>query len=109
MTNCREKINQVIRNEEFVKQLESMESVDEVKKLFASNNVELTDDELNEFFGSPLEESKGDELNETDLDNVAGGIGLTAVMATWGFACQYWGGPRKAMLETVKFWTGLFK
>ena len=108
-----EKIKVLFTNEEFTKKMETLEDVEKIGELFKAYDVELTNEELAEILQAAVGEKQETELDESDMENVAGGgiVGASAwlLKKTWGFACDYWGGPKEAVNATVSFWVGVFK
>lgn len=69
------KLEELMKDEAFVKAMFSKESSEEVQKLFAENGVELTMEEIEGLAAAILQaapEGNG-ELSEDALDSVAGG------------------------------------
>lgn len=62
-------MEELIKNEEFMKKLESAESPEEAVALFKENGVEVTVEELEK-----IAKMGSGELDEEMLDDVAGGI-----------------------------------
>jgi len=68
------KIRNLMENEAFVAELETVKTMEEAIALFAREGVTVTEAELNEW----LSGSESETLSEEDLDEVAGGS-----VATW--------------------------
>ena len=79
------KFNQLMENTEFVNEMLSQNNEEEVQALYSKHGVELTIDEVREI-GKVLNsfETK-EELDDSDLDEVAGGLVLTAATC-WAVA-----------------------
>lgn len=76
-------LDKLVENEEFLNAYHSVESKDELQKLFAQYGVELEKEEIDAFVSA----LKGDEaeLDEDALDNVAGGVDpVTVFKWAWG-------------------------
>lgn len=104
------KMESLFENEAFVKELQEQAGPEQIRELFAKNGVVLSDEELAEFLAAGKKVETG-ELSTGELDNVAGGIigTLSAILAaTWGSACDTFGGPENAVKEISKFWYGVF-
>ncbi len=72
------KLQELDKNEEFLKKLESAKSSAETIKLFNDYGVQITEDEL----GIAMESLGQDkELDEKQLDNVAGGWAVEVIIA----------------------------
>ena len=122
MDNRIEKIQELMKNEEFTKKLLSMENPEDVQDLFEDNGVELTLDEvkqigltLDKFFSGEitaeqLEQTANGELSEEDLEQVAGGVILAAI-ATVVISGIIAGGAAygsyKAVEATVTHWDSI--
>ena len=79
------KIEELVKNEEFVKKIAQVETDEEVRKLFKEEEIDLTDEELNEFvngWNAKIEDGDN-ELTEDSLSAVSGGSVLAglAIMA----------------------------
>lgn len=75
----------LMENEAFVNEMLAQKSEEDVQKLYAANGVELTIDEVREV-GKVLNSFEGNgELEASDLDDVAGGIVITAATC-WAVA-----------------------
>lgn len=80
-----EAFNKLMENESFVKEMLAQKSEEDVQKLYAANGVDLTIEEVREV-GKALSALDNDgELEASDLDNVAGGIVITAATC-WAVA-----------------------
>ena len=78
------KLEEMIKNEEFVKKMAQIDSDVEVAKLFKANNVEISAeefekfmDELNDYMENSVD---GKEFTENELDKVAGGAILETII-----------------------------
>lgn len=77
--------NKLMENEAFVKEMLSQKNEEDVQKLYADNGIELSIDEVCEV-GKMLSCMDNDgELDASDLDNVAGGVAVTAATC-WAVA-----------------------
>ena len=77
MTNKFEKVNELLLKEDFCKELKKAESNVDVQALFASNGVELSENDVENMVNESVAINGDVELDENALDNVAGGIVLT--------------------------------
>lgn len=105
-----EKMASLFENEMFVKELKEQTRPEQVRDVFAKNGVNLSDEELAEFFAEGKKIDAG-ELNTDELDNVAGGIFATLggiLAASWGYACKVYGGPEQAIEGIATFWYNVF-
>jgi predicted ribosomally synthesized peptide with nif11-like leader len=82
-----EKLSPLWENEEFVKSLAAAESEEAALKLFADNGIDITTEELAEIKSSATAQ---DELGEEDLEDVAGGIAISALTAAGALALGWW-------------------
>lgn len=76
------KLNVLFQNEEFKAECENIHSVEELQKLFATHDVEMSIDQVTELciaIGKRAAQEENGELSEEDLDDVAGGFGVV----TW--------------------------
>lgn len=73
--NEQEKILTLINDKDFIKNLISLDSEEEVVKLFASHDVSLTTQDVHKILeGVEKKLESSEELDENDLENVAGGV-----------------------------------
>lgn len=109
-------IQNLFKNEEFVKGLLDKNSAEEAQEYFANNGVELTLAEVQglgeaikkvaagEISKEDMEAAANGELSESDLENVAGGFGVTltalAIIAGVGGAV----GSSVGILSVVQGW-----
>ncbi len=102
-----EKIKELLVNEAFAAELEKVETVEEIKALFAAHGVQVTDEELTELIKQPAM-ADADELSEEDMEMVSGGSAVTLALKalgwTWKFAVKVYGSPSKAIKGITKFW-----
>lgn len=75
-----EKLNKIILNKDFLNKLLTLEKIEDVKKLFSDNGIEITNEEL-KLMGEYLREyirceSKDSKLTEKELEYVSGGINV---------------------------------
>ena len=76
-----EKIKAAFEKEGFADKLAACETPEEAQKLFASEGIKLSLDEV-KALGSALEKKlEGGEISDDELDSVAGGVSGKAVMA----------------------------
>ena len=61
-------LEELVQNEEFMRQCREADSIDAVAKLFSNQGIAVTEEELEKLM------VPDDELSEEDLENVAGGI-----------------------------------
>ena len=107
-----DKIKALFTNEELTKKMEALEDIEKIGELFKEYGVDMAEEELADFLQSAIDAKQKTELDVSELENVAGGLIGGAVKllgATWGFACDYWGGPKQAINATVSFWSGVFR
>ena len=71
MENVTEKINQLLRSQDFTDQLGNAQSQDDIKKLFASNGVTLNDEDVNGF--AQELQKRALNLSGSQLDEISGG------------------------------------
>jgi predicted ribosomally synthesized peptide with nif11-like leader len=76
--NGQEKVNELLRDAEFVGKIKEMDSLEEIAAAFSERGIEVTADELK----AAAELSENGELPADALDNVSGGS-LTAGLAIW--------------------------
>lgn len=76
-----EKITDAIKDESFVKSIIDMKSPEEVKKSFATKDVEISLDEAKMIISivQKMISSNSTELSDEDLEEIAGGIKLDNV------------------------------
>lgn len=82
------KLELAMEDAEFEEKVANVESEKELKELFASKGIDMSDEEVSSFcekVRSVLEEG-GDELSEDALDDVAGGMGIIGGLTLVG-AC----------------------
>lgn len=80
-----EKIRMLMESEAFGKEIENVESAAELKSVFESHGVDVTEEEIVEICRG-ITQDKGDTLSEEDLDAVSGGgflTGLAIVAGAW--------------------------
>lgn len=76
------KIEALAKNEEFIAELEKLQSEEEIISLFKTNGVEITSEELK----SMVISGENEELDENLLDDVSGG----AIGYVVGYAVARW-------------------
>ena len=97
------KLDNLMKDPEWVKKLEAMETVDELAAMLQEQEIPVTADELCDAFEKL---QKGGELDAEDLDNVSGGLIFTAGMgiaAMVGISVLCYGGAYAFYLEDRKF------
>lgn len=105
-----EKMAALFENEAFVKELKQQSSPEQVRDVFAKNGVNLSDEELADFFAEGKQIETG-ELGADDLDDVAGGIwGVLGGMlyGSWKWACKVYGSEEAAVEGIATFWYNVF-
>lgn len=101
-----ERISALFGNEEFVAKFNALTSPEDIKALFGSYGVDLSDEELKSMIDEAVGQNEG-ELSADDLDNVNGGIFATlgAILAgTWSFAVKVYGSPEAAIAGIGTYW-----
>ncbi len=73
-----ERLNKIILNKDFLNKLLTLEKIEDVKKLFSDNGIEITNEEL-KLMGEYLREyirceSKDSKLTEKELEYISGGV-----------------------------------
>lgn len=79
-TKSMEELKKIILNEDFLNKLLTLKKIEDVKKLFSDNEIEITNEEL-KLIGQYLKKyiscsNEGSELNEKDLEYISGGINV---------------------------------
>ena len=85
-----EKFNQLMENEEFVKEFLGQESKADVQIFLAKNDIEMSIDEIDDFgkaLDAALKKSQNGELSDADLEEVAGGFFITGITAVGVAKC----------------------
>ena len=73
--NEQEKILTLINDKDFIKNLISLDSDEDVVKLFASHDVSLSTQDVHSILEGVVKKlESSEELDENDLENVAGGV-----------------------------------
>ena len=106
-----EKISALFGTEEFVEKFNALEAVEDIKTLFGSYGVELSDEELKVLIDEAVGQKDG-ELNPDELDNVSGGIFATLGMilaGSWSFAVKVYGSPEAAIAGIGTYWANKLK
>ena len=80
-----QKIKEVFSDEAFVKSLLNMECAEEVQTAIAEKGIELTVADIEMLRG--LLAHTGEEISEEELENVAGGFVIPAIVITIGSCC----------------------
>lgn len=78
------KVRALMESEEFGKEIENVETADELKTALESHDVEISLQEVDEICAGIA--SKSSDLSEDDLDNVSGGgflAGCAIVAGAW--------------------------
>lgn len=79
------KVQTLMESEEFGKEIENIETAEELKEALGSHGIEITLQEVEEICTSIASEK--DDFSEGDLDDVTGGFGFVAgcaiVAGTW--------------------------
>jgi hypothetical protein len=73
------KIEELMKDQEFVKSLVSMETVEDIAEAFHQKGVNITPEELEQARQIALSSEDG-ELSEESLSAVSGGLALSAVI-----------------------------
>jgi len=78
------KIEELVKNESFIKELLSMESNEAVIALFKNNGVDITNEEVEEL-AKGLDQMLNSEANlsEEELQNISGGVIGTSFVVGW--------------------------
>lgn len=81
------KLKEIEKDEDFMKELFELDSIEKIKDAFASKELYLSTDEVKVIVSKVVDatEEKG-ELSENFLENVSGGIVITSAMVGWGCA-----------------------
>jgi lactobin A/cerein 7B family class IIb bacteriocin len=87
-----EKLQEVFSNEDFVKELLSKETPEEVQEMLAEKEIDITIEEIKEtrkilIKKAEQQTAEGEELTDDDLEDVAGGIAPLLAVALWYGAC----------------------
>lgn len=73
-----EEASKLLENPEFIEKLNTVETDKECQKLFADYGVQLSEEDIASMVKESAAVSKNGELDASDLDNVSGGILITA-------------------------------
>lgn len=76
-----ESFKQFLENEEFLEGLLDAKNPEELAVVLKANNIELPEGETIEMAFDAVQAHKTDELTEDDLEEVAGGVIITASVA----------------------------
>lgn len=71
----------IINNEELMKKLAAVETVEELMKVFEENSITLEEGVTAQQFLDTMKGTQNEELNEDDLDDVSGGIIVSTTAA----------------------------
>lgn len=113
-TTLTEKIQKLFQDEAFMTKMNEVTEAEDLKALFASHGIELTDEELVEFVKAPMDSKMGEnegELDEASLDEVSGGIvekSWKALKKTWKKAVDVWGSEEETVKGCAQFWKDVF-
>ena len=83
-----QKIKNVFADEEFVVSIMNMETAEEVQAALAEKEIEISVEEIEAIREKLI--SKDGELSEEDLEDVSGGVVITATVT--GILCAIFGG-----------------
>lgn len=72
-----EKVKELMQDDQFKAKLSEVESFDEMATLFSNEGIPVTGADLE----AAIDQQNGDELSEEDLNNVAGGIAISGLIA----------------------------
>ena len=80
---------ELMKDAEFAKAVEAAEDVKTLVELLKSKGVEITEEEMEKALD--VAEKQGDELDENALENVAGGMSISLMIALglayWAYCC----------------------
>lgn len=78
-----EKLNELLQDESFIKNLLSLETDEEVQSFLSENGVDFTLSEIAAIKSGVAARLAGDEeeLSDDDLENVAGGADIAAIIS----------------------------
>jgi len=93
-----EKIQELLKDQEYVKKLISLGSAEKISKELEGKDVDLSPEELRKIYSLAKKKAAG-ELTDEELENVAGGLGIGAVIGivsvlsaaggvTWNLLCS---------------------
>lgn len=71
------RVEQLLKDDAFLKEVECAETTEDVCACFASHGVSITEEQLNELVSIIAVHDGENELNEEMLDSVAGGGGVS--------------------------------
>lgn len=81
MTNeMLEKVKVLLESDDFGKEIENVDTIEELAKAFETHGVEITLQELKEICMGVVSKNNSDTLDESQLDDVAGGCVLSGLM-----------------------------
>ena len=110
-TTLTEKIQKLFQDEAFMAKMSEVAEIEDLKALFESYGVGLTDEELAEYVKAPLGDKANEmeeELDESSLDEVSGGglVGASwkALKFTWKQSKKVWGGGKETVEGCAQFW-----
>ncbi len=71
-----EKIVELLNDPEFMNNLDSLKSMNDLSKAFAENGVELSESDVQQLSNSLVKMNTSSELDAESLDEVSGGAGF---------------------------------
>ena len=75
-------VEEAMKDQAFVHQLADAETVEAAQKVFATRGIEFTLDEVKAIASGLKATNESGELTDSDLENVAGGVGVLAAIAS---------------------------
>ena len=88
LTEKNEKLVEILQNEQFKLEAQSLQTAEDFQALLAKNGLELSLDEVYGFCAQVANSMNQEELSEDALDDVAGGVAWVVVGAVaLGVAC----------------------
>ena len=75
-------VEEAMKDQAFVHQLADAETVEAAQKVFAARGIEFTLDEVKAIAAGLKANAANGELSENDLEDVAGGVGILAAIAS---------------------------
>ena len=79
------KLEEILGNEQLMKQISNTETKDEMQQLFADNGLPLSNEEIDGFINIMNTISSSEELNSDELAQVSGGVDpFTIFSLSWG-------------------------
>ena len=77
-------VQEIMKDQEFVKHILQFEEPTDVQKAFAEKNVDLTLKQVEAIGKAISAQSNGDELSPSELESVSGGIALETITVIIG-------------------------